>query len=118
MTLPAKNRKRLRFENESYRYVFTAHKTLDFGRLMVELERGNCPLLIVQWRGVLQSKRDIVPRRYLCAAINYAIGLGWLKSTGSQLEIGCDASEEELVFFSRPKKAQNSWFLDRYSGKN
>ena len=114
MTLPAKNRQRLRLENQIYRYVFTAHKSLDKARLIIEVDHGQRPILLVQWVGLLDAKRDTIPRRFLCAVIEYGMSLGWPDSPGSQLELGCDATGEDLVFSERPEGSGNDWFFDSF----
>jgi len=120
MTLPSKNRRRLRLDSGNYRYIFSAHKSLDRGRLVVEAEHGQSPILIVQWLGLLKSKRDVVPRRHLRDSIEYAIKSGWLDSESSQFEIGCDATAAGLSFLQRPKNVGNDWFweIDRQLDRN
>jgi hypothetical protein len=74
----------LRLDRGAYRYIFSVHKSLDQGRLVIEEKDGKSPILIVQWIGLLESKRDVIPRRHLRATINYAINSGWLDTESDE----------------------------------
>jgi len=98
MTLPRKNRRSIRLECGEFRYVFTADKANDRGRLVVQ---------IVSWKGLLPGKPNILPKRLIRSAIEFALESGW---SDRQFEIGCDATGERLLFVVRPGNSPNDWF--------
>ena len=112
MSLPAKNRRRIQLDCGKFRYIFTCNKHLNRGRLSVE--RADCygSLLIVQWYGLLPDKPNVLPKRHLRTAIEFAIQSGWTRTSDKQFEIGCDATKEALKLVERPDDVPNDWFLD------
>jgi len=112
VSLPAKNRRRIKLDCGGFRYIFTPNKNLNRGRLVVERDDYYGSLLIVQWCGLLPDKPSVLPRRHLRTAIEFAMQSGWSKTSESQFEIGCDATKETLLLIKRPDNVPNDWFQD------
>ena len=107
MTLPAKNRRRLRLEQGGFRYVFKPDKQADRGRLLIEPEYGS-NTLVVNWLGLLKDKPNVLPRRFIRSTVVHAIAKGWPKK---QLEIAALRDGDDLTFLDRPPNTPNNWHL-------